>query len=140
MSSPPSDMGKLRFAVENPHDAEPNERVFGRWRNVISVASPMIVSSVILSPLITFVGALLPSRENTIIDELPAMALTWALIGLAIAGVARVGYALVAERGRSHLRVPTTFDQLGRSQRERLEVAQTEDRPREIRSGFDTPL
>ena len=100
----------------------------------------MIVSSVMLSPLITFVGALLPSRENTIVDELPAMALTWALVGIAIAGVARVGYALVAERGRSHLRAPTTFDQLGRSQRERLEVQQTEDRPREIRSGFDTPL
>lgn len=100
----------------------------------------MIVVSVILSPLITFVGALLPSRENTIVDELPAMALTAALIGLAIAGVARVGYALVAERRRSHLGASTTVDQLGRSRSERVEVEPIQDRPREIRSRFDTPV
>jgi hypothetical protein len=57
----------------------------------------LILAAGILSPLIFFLEGLLPSRENTILDELPYFALTATLVGLAVAGAAKVIFALLME-------------------------------------------
>jgi len=59
-----------------------------------------------LTPLIFLFEGLLPSRENTRIDELPQIVLTVGLLGLALAGVARMAYALLVERRNAALPAP----------------------------------
>ena len=54
-----------------------------------------------LTPLIFLFEGLLPSRENTRMDELPQIVLTVGLLGLALAGVARMTYTLLVERRHS---------------------------------------
>ena len=58
----------------------------------------LIVASVALSPMLFVVEGLLPSRENTTLDELPSLLLTAAITGLALAGVARLAYAWLVHR------------------------------------------
>lgn len=59
-----------------------------------------------LTPLIFLFEGLLPSRENTIIDEMPQIVLTIGLFGLALTGMARIVYSLLTERKQSPLAAP----------------------------------
>jgi len=59
-----------------------------------------------LTPLIFLLEGILPSHENTIIDEMPQLVLTVSLLGLALTGVARITYSLLTERRPSHISPP----------------------------------
>ena len=82
----------------------------------------------VLSPFISILGRLMPSRENSIVDELPAELLTLAVVGLAAVGVARVVFALVATRERTRLPEPSDADLLDGARLERRELRDQGDR------------
>src|SRR5262245_43229204 len=45
----PSLSVKVRFAVDRPHVARPNGRRYGRWRNAIVIASPLLATPLSVS-------------------------------------------------------------------------------------------
>jgi len=101
----------------------------------------MVGAAVVLSPLVSVLGMLLPSRENTIVDELPAMLLSIALVGIGVAGLAKVVYALVAEKRRqSQLGAGDEYSQLGYPRVDNFESHRVVDRKHTVRSAFDTPV
>jgi hypothetical protein len=57
----------------------------------------LVLVAVCLSPLVFLLEGLLPSRENTIIDELPQLALMIIQLGLALSGIARITYSMLTE-------------------------------------------
>lgn len=66
----------------------------------------LVVGVAVVSPFLFAVVEILPSRENTRLDELPALAVSTALVGLALVGVARIGYALLAKRAQAREQLP----------------------------------
>ena len=101
----------------------------------------MIGAAVVLSPLVSVLGMLMPSRENTMMDELPAMLMSIALVGLGVAGAAKLVYSLVAEKRRpSQLPAPDEFDRLGYPRVDNFESHRIVDRSHSVRSTFDTPV
>jgi hypothetical protein len=52
----------------------------------------------------------LPSRENTRLDVLPWLAVSTALVGLALVGVSRIGYALLAKGDRARRQLPSASE------------------------------
>jgi DNA-binding helix-hairpin-helix protein with protein kinase domain len=100
----------------------------------------MIVMAIVASPLVSMLGRLLPSRENTIIDELPAMVLSWALLGIGVAGAVKVVFSVLAARRRSQLRASSRYEQLNQPGRHNVEVNRVVDRSTQRRSTFDTPV
>jgi hypothetical protein len=63
----------------------------------------MLLIAGCLTPLIFLLEGILPSRENTRIDELPQIALFVGLVGLSLAGIARMAFALLVEKGRTQV-------------------------------------
>jgi hypothetical protein len=57
----------------------------------------LVLTAGCLTPLIFLLEGILPGRENTRIDELPQIVLFVGLVGLTLAGIARVAYAFLAE-------------------------------------------
>jgi len=77
----------------------------------------MLAGAAVLSPFLFFLVDLVPSRENTSLDELPYMAFTTVLSALGVAGIARIGHALMTERKRPELSSPTSLDHLQQFER-----------------------
>ena len=100
----------------------------------------MIGAAIVLSPLVSMLGRLFPSRENTIIDELPAMLLSWVLVGIGVTGAVKVVYSVLAGRRRSHLRASNSYDQLNQPGQHKVEMNRIVDRSTQRRSAFDTPV
>ena len=101
----------------------------------------MVGVAIVLSPLVSVFGMLLPSRENTIVDELPAMLLSIALVALAITGMANVVYSLIAHRPRQpRVRPGDEINQLGYPRVDNFESHRIVDRAHKARSTFDTPI
>ena len=95
-----------------------------------------------LTPLIFLVERLLPSRDNTIIDEMPQLVLTIGLFGLALTGVARILYSLLTERKPSTLAAP---EQAGLLEGSARSLAASPPRrqtpiPRPITPSHNTPV
>lgn len=57
----------------------------------------LLLIAACLSPLVFLLERLLPSRENTIIDELPQLVFSVSLMGLALTGLARIIYSALTE-------------------------------------------
>ena len=56
-----------------------------------------------LTPLIFLVEGILPSRENSVLDDLPQLAVTVGIVGLALAGAGRMLYSALAASPRPRL-------------------------------------
>src|SRR5262245_11924375 len=99
----------------------------------------MVGAAVVLSPFVSVLGMLIPSRENTIMDELPAMLLSIALVGLGIAGVGKIIYSALAEKRRqSQLGTRDEYNQIGYPRAENFEH-RIVDRTHRVHS-YDTPV
>lgn len=68
-------------------------------RSRVRAGLELLVIAAALSPLLFVLEAVMPSRENTRLDELPQLLLSAGLMALATAGVARIAWAFVRERG-----------------------------------------
>lgn len=83
----------------------------------------MIGAAIALSPLANLLGELMPSRENTIIDELPSTLLLMALAGIGLAGAAKVVHSLIAEHRKPRLEPPDLFDKLAAPRQDRVQAS-----------------
>ncbi len=99
----------------------------------------LLLASVALSPMVFVLEGLIPSRENTTLDELPSLLVTVAIVGLAVAGVARIAYALIAERRRTRLGESSATTPLAHPPQTNLATEYRTDHARELRSTHETP-
>ena len=117
------------------HDHEESPRKSGARAGLV-----MIAAAIVASPLVSLLGRLLPSRENTIIDELPAMLLSWALLAIGASGAVKVVFSLLSERRKSQLRASSRYEQLNPPGRHNVEMNRIVDRSTQRRSAFNTPV
>lgn len=78
-----------------PHTPPPGQTDKAR---TLRFGLTLIGAAVTLVPALFMLEAVIPSRENSALDELPQLLTGMGITGLAVAGVLTVAYALLASR------------------------------------------
>ncbi len=100
----------------------------------------MLAGAVLLVPLLFLLEGLVPSIENSTVDELPRTLVALAAGILALAGIVRIAYAVVVHPPEHRLRDSESLGQLDAPRPRDMRAAPSVDTPVRVRRAFDTPV